>query len=142
MKKKTILILSFIVSISIAVYSYNYWSSYQEKSMVEAVDVEEEKIDAIYFFPSENSDVSGAVKDEASIREFLSFLEGYQVKKLKKRGHTWEDDRLFLSIITEDGSRSIKAEQDIFRTNQAHYQVLNRPIDMEWVREFKSAQID
>ncbi len=110
--------------------------------MIEAVDVEEDDIDAIYFFPSEKSDVSGAVKDEESIREFVSFLESYQVKKLNKRGHTWEDDKLFLSFIKEHGSIWIKAEQDLFRTNQAYYQVLNGPIDMEWVREFKSAQID
>jgi len=141
-KKNVILILSFIATISIAIYSYNYWASYQEKSMVEAVDVKEQVIDAIYFYPSKKSDVSGAVKDEETIQEFMSFLKKYQVKKLHKTGHTWKEDRIFLAFITEDGSRTIKAEKDIFLTNQAHYQVLNGPIDVEWVREFKASHLD
>ncbi|MYL35664.1 hypothetical protein GLW08_16550 [Pontibacillus yanchengensis] len=81
--RKVAIYFSGLVLIAISIYTYNYWANYQasyeEKSIIEAIDLKDKNINALVFMPSGKS--SWDVQDKEKINEFLKFLEEYRVKK-------------------------------------------------------------
>ncbi|MYL35665.1 hypothetical protein GLW08_16555 [Pontibacillus yanchengensis] len=62
---------------------------------------------------------------------------------MKISGYDWKGENFTISLLTKDKSFSINVEEDVVRVNQGdfnkgHYEVLNSPIDMKRIEQFKS----
>ncbi|GGM41358.1 hypothetical protein GCM10011351_29410 [Paraliobacillus quinghaiensis] len=141
--RKVVIFIACLVLIAISIYIYNYWANYQasyeEKTIIEAIDIKNEDITALVFMSSDKS--TWEVQDKETINNFLKFLDEYKVKKMKVSGYNWQDENISISLITKDESYSIKVEEAVVRVNKGdfnkgHYEVLNSPIDIEKIKHF------
>ncbi len=143
--KKAGIFISCLVIIANSIYFYNYWAnhqeSYEEKTIMEAIDIKDGNIIALVFSSSDKS--SWQVQDQEIINEFLKFLGVQKVKKMKVKGYNWKKEHISILVMTEDESNSITVEEAVVRVNKGdfnkgYYEVLNSPIGIEKFKKFKS----
>lgn len=141
-----------LVFVAISIFGVQYWNSYQEKSLEDVLDrysyPKEISIDT-YDYPRENSRNTAIdswnTKDSQTISELMDFLSQYKVKKTKQeREYHISESTYEIMWKNEKGLRGpamviLKiGKNDIWIIGEDHYNVLNAPVDMEWLNRYTS----
>ena len=116
---------------------------YDKKEVVELLDATKSPYSVMTF--SEPS-LSGAapkvwhVDDESEIESLLEFLQDYHVRKLKPEKINRIDDinQFVINLTDKNGDNfSIVVTEDlIIKNSSLYYEVVDGPLDMDWIVKF------
>ncbi len=80
------------------------------------------------------------IEDESEIESLLEFLQDYHVRKLKPEKINRIDDinQFIINLIDENGDNfSIVVNEDLIIENSSlYYEVVDGPIDVDWIVQF------
>lgn len=116
---------------------------YDKKEVLAVLDAKNSPFSSMTF--SEPS-LSGAapkiwdVDDESEIESLLEFLQDYHVRKLKPNKINRVDDinQFIISLTDKNGDNfSIVVNEDLIIENSSlYYEVIDGPIDVDWIVQF------
>lgn len=116
---------------------------YKEKTFVELLNAMEAPFNSLIFTrPSQAGPGTETwTVDEANeIENFLGFLQNYHVRKLKPEEINPHDDVDHFSISLQDDNGStisiMISEDLIIQNSLLHYEIVDGPLDVEWLVQF------
>lgn len=141
MNKKNFYILSIVIFI-LLIYGVTRWIDYREKNLADLLDTS--KIEKIYYNQLPKMDERAAynrqLTDEQSIQKLISFLSQYRVKKIGDRDFISEypDEQFQFQLEYEDNRITMPSliERDVLLNDMYQYEIINGPVDYEWLEEF------
>lgn len=118
-------------------------NDFKEKSFTEFIETVETEFDSITFTkptmygsPAE----TWSIDDEYKVDELLQFLQNYHVKKLKPEEINTDDNIDEFSIILKDADGNsitiIIAENLIVQNSLLYYEIVDGPLDVDWIVRF------
>ncbi|MFS0823236.1 hypothetical protein [Bacillus sp. 1P02SD] len=141
-----------LVFVAISIFGFQYWNSYQEKSLKDVLDrysyPKEISIDTYSYLKkiSINTNMdSWKIRDSQTISELMEFLSQYKVKKTRKeREYQISESTYEIMWKNEKGLNGpamvmIKiGENHIWIIGEDHYNVLNAPVDIGRIKSYSS----
>ncbi|WP_432363163.1 hypothetical protein [Sporosarcina sp. UB5] len=130
-KKNVIYLIVGVLAIGFLLFKYN---EYKEKSLdeiftnVKAISIE-----------IHNDDDEWTIVNREAIDELKMFLSQYQIKKIKSpKGIVYSEEAVLrMNIHTKNKIIMVLFDKDrIHIAGIGHYNVLNGPIDKEWLQSF------
>lgn len=125
----------------VLMYSWNVYDDHREKRLDELFTYQDSNFNALVFMgPDWRTEERGSVED------LMEFLSQYRVKKMSDSDWDSEWDRnvsgekgfSFMIYSKDKGTgASIYKNRLMSYNNPSYYQVLNGPIDMEWIKLFR-----
>ncbi|HJF32255.1 MAG TPA: hypothetical protein K8V56_10855 [Sporosarcina psychrophila] len=141
MKIRAILLIAIMIMGTYAMIQLSL--GYDKKELTKVLGVTESPFSLLTF--SEPS-LSGAdpkiwkVDDESEIESLLEFLQDYHVRKLKpKKINKIDDINQFIINLTDkngDNFSIIVNENLIIQNSSLYYEVVDGPLDMDWIVQF------
>ena len=133
MKKRGLFVVASIIVIFIA---YNIYDEHREKALDELIGFSPTNFHMMEF----NYDSHLRVEDRMKAEELMDFLSQYSVKKMKSSD--WDtdvsnEDGFYLVVYGENPSVIGIFEKRLI-ADDAYYELVNGPIDMEWVEGYMS----
>ncbi|MCM3637061.1 hypothetical protein M3152_04945 [Sporosarcina luteola] len=118
-------------------------NDFKEKSFAEFIDTVDTEFAMLTFtkpmmhgFPAE----TWSIDDENKVDELLQFLENYHVKKLKPEEIDPDDniDELTISLRDSEGNNItiVIAENLIIQNSLLYYEIVDGPLDVDWIVRF------
>lgn len=141
MKKKNFYILSIAILI-LLIYGVAKWDDYREKNLASLLDTSE--IEKIYYnqlpIKDEKAAYNRQLTNDQSIKELISFLSQYKVKKVGERDFVSEypEEQFQFQLEYKDERITMPSliEKDILLHDLYQYHITNGPVDYEWLERF------
>lgn len=141
MKIRALLLIALVIGGAYAmIQSIN---DYQQKKFSELVNVTHSEFHSLIFSkppmygaPAE----TWVVDDENEVDELLRFLQDYTIQKLKPEEIDPEDniDELSITLQDQDGNSLtiVIAENIIIQNSELYYEIVDGPLDIDWIVRF------
>ncbi|WP_432357932.1 hypothetical protein [Sporosarcina sp. UB5] len=141
MKLRAILLLSLMIGgMYVMIETIN---EFNEKSFSEFLETIDANFNSLTFNTPPmhgNPAATWNVNDNQQVEELLQFLQNYHVKKLKPEEINPDDniDELTISLKDQDGNSMtiIVAENLIIQNEQLYYEIVDGPLDVDWIVRF------
>ncbi|MGE8203301.1 hypothetical protein ACQKP0_01875 [Heyndrickxia sp. NPDC080065] len=132
----------------IVIFSFNYWNDYRERNLTELIRYNPQDFLSIRFTNNITSDHLSEwwTKDREATDELIEYLSQFRVKRVKENEFAKLDThKMFEFTITHVHSNPaiVYAKENFIHILVGdYYQVLNGPIDMEWIDKYNDKYRD
>lgn len=141
MKMRAVLLIALLIGGTYAMLEAI--NDYNEKSFNELFESINAEFDSLTFNKPPmhgNPFETWVVDDQVKVDELLQFLQNYHVKKLKPEEINPDDDIDELSIVLRDAKENsitiIVAENLIIQNSLLYYEIVDGPLDVDWIVRF------
>lgn len=124
------------VIIGSSIFMFNYWVSYKEIILTEALNIEKQPLISVHADVNQGPGQSVVLKDEDFLEELNDILDNYKVKKVKTKEWQTKDSRVGIAFNgqrSEGGNVFFYIEEDRVQINSNYYDVINEPIDIGYI---------
>lgn len=141
MKMRAFLLISILVGGTYAmIQSYSQYNDKNFRDFVGSLNTEFTSL--VFHQPSEigSTPHTWMVKDERQIDDLINFLNSYRIRKIQPKDVIFDVVEPRYSISLKDNHRNVLtiflSENIIIQSDSNYYEIVDGPIDVEWLQQF------
>jgi len=119
----------------------NHWSTYQEMTLTEALNVEKDSLVGVVI----DGEQTIEIKDEEFLENFSDLINDYTIKRTREefiRGEELENQVRFFVLRTNSKYSILLMTKSKVRVDTMYYDVLNGPIHIDEINQLISEYIE
>lgn len=119
----------------------NHWSTYQEMTLTEALNVEKDSLVGVVI----DGEQTIEIKDEEFLENFSNLINDYTIKRTREefiRGEELENQVRFFVLRTNSKYSTLFMTNNKVRVDTMYYDVLNGPIHIDEINQLISEYIE
>lgn|SRR5690554_4379158 len=119
----------------------NHWSTYQEMTLTEALNVEKDSLVGVVI----DGEQTIEIKDEEFLENFSELINDYTIKRTREefiRGEELENQVRFFVLRTNSKYSILLMTKSKVRVDTMYYDVLNGPIHIDEINQLISEYIE
>lgn len=119
----------------------NHWSTYQEMTLTEALNVEKDSLVGVVI----DGEQTIEIKDEEFLENFSNLINDYTIKRTREefiRGEELENQVRFFVLRTNSKYSILLMTKSKVRVDTMYYDVLNGPIHIDEINQLISEYIE